>query len=117
MRQLPSTEPKFTAPDATSAAAAPETVLAQSALHMARAAIARWSGSSRPAGAPARDLLRISPQARWLAQAQYGLATWIAHGGFSQPDEPALAPLTTPLMHNCGALPQMSTRAIGACID
>lgn len=116
MRQLSSTEPKFTAPDASGADGAPETVLAQSALHMARAAIARWSGS-HPARAPARDLTRISPQARWLAQAQYDLETWIAHGGFSQTDETTLAPLATPVMHNCAAAPLAASHAMRACID
>lgn len=117
MRQLPFTEPKFAAADASGAGAVPETVLAQSALHMARAAIARWSGSARPAGAPVRDLPRISPQARWLAEAQYGLAAWIARGGFSQPDEPAPAAPAFPLMHGRVALPLDTSRAIGACID
>ena len=113
MRQLPSTEPTF-ADAALRSDTVPATALAQSALQLTRAAIARWSGSARPPGAPVRDLPRISPQARWVAQAQDGLESWIAHGGFSQPDE---APLATPVMHNCGAATQRTERGADACID
>jgi hypothetical protein len=103
MRPITPTEPRFAAPDsAVCADTVPATVLAQSALQLTRAAIARWSGSSRPAGAPARALPRVSPQARWLAQAQYGLAEWIARGGFSQ-DESATQALSAPVMYQAGA--------------
>lgn len=57
-----------------------------SALQLARAAIARWSGKTPPASLT-RDLFRVSVQARHLAQAQRGLAEWIALGGFSQDEE------------------------------
>lgn len=113
MRQPPSTEPKF-ADAALRSDTVPATALAQSALQLTRAAIARWSGSTRPPSSPVRELPRISPQARWVAQAQDGLETWIAHGGFSQPDE---APLATPLIHNGSAAPQRSERGADACID
>ena len=73
--------------------------LAQSALHITRAAIARWSGNSDRPVAPARDLVRVSPQARWLANAQYGLAEWIAGGGFAQDDTASSDGLPTPVMY------------------
>ncbi|UUZ47341.1 hypothetical protein LP420_28865 [Massilia sp. B-10] len=57
-----------------------------SALQLARAAIARWSGKTPPTSLT-RDLFRVSVQARHLAQAQRGLAEWIALGGFSQDEE------------------------------
>jgi hypothetical protein len=56
---------------------------------------------------------RVSPQARWLAQAQYGLAEWIARGGFSQ-DEPSSPALTTPVMYQVGSTIQSPS---DACID
>ena len=70
---------------------APDEMLSHSALQATRAAIARWSGSASRPGAPVRDVPRVSPQARWLATAQCGLAAWIAHGGFSQADDSAPA--------------------------
>ena len=85
MRAITSTEPSFAAPDcAVCADTAPPNALAQSALQITREALARWSGKPQPAVLLARDLPRVSPQARWLAQAQFGLADWIAQGGFAQ---------------------------------
>lgn len=90
MRQFTCTQTQFAAPktgsgdDTASTAALP-----QCALQITRAAIARWSGNSGPAAPLARDLQRVSPQARWLSQVQCGLADWIARGGFSQPDDVA----------------------------
>ncbi|MES2316167.1 MAG: hypothetical protein V4631_01625 [Pseudomonadota bacterium] len=101
MRHLTLTESHPAAPGLASSAE-------QSALQMTRAAIARWSGSARPASA--RDLVRVSPQARWVAEAQDGLANWIARGGFGQADEHAAAPLTGPVMYRVGANSD-------ACID
>jgi hypothetical protein len=114
MRSITSTEPRFAAPDsAVCADTVPSTILAQSALQLTRAAIARWSGGNRPAGAPVRTQPRVSPQARWLAQAQYGLAEWIARGGFSQ-DESATTTLPAPVMRDaCAAIDTPSD----ACID
>jgi hypothetical protein len=115
MRQLSSTEPKFDGHDAAiSNDAVPATALAQCALHLTRAAIARWSGSPRPCAAPVRELPRISPQARWVSTAQAGLDTWIADGGFTQADLPDPPPLPTPVMHNRSAPAQ---RDANACID
>lgn len=115
MRQLPSTEPKFAGNDAAvSTDTVPATALAQCALHLTRAAIARWTGNTRLATPPVRELPRISPQARWVTEAQAGLNTWIADGGFAQAD---LAPLPSPVMHNCTANPQHAARDANACID
>jgi hypothetical protein len=57
---------------------------ALAALETARAAIARWSGPVRPSAELPKDISRVSPQARWVDQAQRNLAQWIAHGGFAQ---------------------------------
>jgi hypothetical protein len=99
MHHMTSTVPGLTGPEAV-----PASALAQSALQLTRAAIARWSGNARPACAPARDLARVSPQARWLADTRYGLDEWIARGGFAQSDE---ATLTAPTIHH----------SVDACID
>jgi hypothetical protein len=118
MRQLPSTEPKFDGPDAAVCHdTVPATALAQCALHLTRAAIARWSGNPHPAGAPMRDVPRISPQARWLSQAQAGLDTWIADGGFAQADLPELAPRCAPMLLQCAPSSILAQRDANACID
>lgn len=84
---MTSTEPPVAAPDcALCTAAPPANAQAQSALQITREALTRWRGNARPAGLPARDLTRVSPQARWMAEARYGLAAWIAGGGFAQDD-------------------------------
>ena len=98
MRNLMHTEPTFTATQFPPAADA----LAISALHTTREAIARWSGKL-PAHAAAlpRDQSRVSPQARWLAETQRGLAAFVERGGFAQ-FEGAGAPLSdllTPTMY------------------
>ena len=122
MRQFTCTQTQFAAPnsgagdDTTSSAA-----LSQCALQITRAAIARWSGSEGPAAPLARDLRRVSPQARWLSQAQSGLADWIARGGFSQPDEVQPGPtmqLTAPSMYQLPAtLPGQPAHNFNACVD
>ena len=59
--------------------------LAMSALQTTRDAIARWTGKALPAAASLpRDTSRVSPQARWLAETQRGLAAFFEHGGFAQ---------------------------------
>jgi hypothetical protein len=59
--------------------------LAMSALQLTREAIARWSGKAVPAPAALpRDKSRVSPQARWLAETQRGLAAFFDDGGFAQ---------------------------------
>lgn len=65
---------------------APRTPL--SSLQLARAAIARWSGSP-PAPVLPRGAVRISAQADHLARARRGLADWIASGGFGQAGDSA----------------------------
>lgn len=92
-----------------------------SALQMTRDAIARWSGSSRPA-AP-RDLPRVSPQARWLAKTQQDLAAWIDSGGFAQFGAGAAGPelhppLPTPAMYDVtNASIGITAHGVDACID
>lgn len=118
MRQLPSTEPKFTGqPTPASGNTLPANALAHSALQMTRAAIARWRGTTRSPATPARDLRHISPQARWLAQARMGLDSWIAQGGFAQVDLTESSPLPASVMHNCTPTPYSTPHCIDACID
>jgi hypothetical protein len=111
MRHITSTESRFAVADSACAE--------QSALHMTRAAIARWSGSPVPAGALTRELPRVSPQARWLAEAHNGLADWIARGGFAQADDaaPGLAPLAKPVMYQLAPHTPAVTSSANACID
>jgi hypothetical protein len=62
-----------------------QAVESASALKSAREAIARWTkGAVTPH--PVRAAGRVSPQSRWFAQTQLGLAAWISEGGFSQAD-------------------------------
>ncbi|QYF91971.1 hypothetical protein KY495_14420 [Massilia sp. PAMC28688] len=78
---------------------------ALSALETARAAIARWTGGVRPSAELPQDISRISPQARWVDQAQRNLAQWIAHGGFAQAEgagEP-LPAMMRPVMYSPSA--------------
>jgi hypothetical protein len=111
MRPITSAQARFATADCAECNDSPP-ALAQSALHITRAALARWSGNSNLPAAPARDLARVSPQARWLANAQYGLAAWIARGGFAQDETPTMDGLPTPVMY------QIKTSiADNACID
>ena len=126
MRQFTCTQTQFEAPnsgagdESTSSAA-----LSQCALQITRAAIARWSGGEAPAAPLARDLQRVSPQARWLSQAQCGLADWIARGGFSQADDAPpgptrqlTAPSMSPSMYQLPAtLPGQPVHNLNACVD
>ena len=57
--------------------------LAQSALHAARLAIARWSHGADYPNMQVKAALRLSVQARWYAQTQHGLQNWLDSGGFS----------------------------------
>lgn len=122
MQHITSSSPAFTAtgPQA-SLDCARASDLAMSALQTTREAIARWTGGVLPAEALPRDLARISPQARWVSQAQRGLAMWKECGGFSQTEQPmcstAMPPLPTPLMLDISALPDTNTEHIDACMD
>jgi hypothetical protein len=91
---------------------------AQSALRLTREAIARWTGGGPGTGARPRDGLRISPQARHIAEARQGLETWIARGGFSQEKDDTM-PLTTPVMFRIDGLGASgaSCRNSDLCVD
>ncbi len=126
MRNLTPTGPTFTAnaiADVTASHA-----MALSASQLTRAAIARWSGS--PRAAAARDVPRISPQARFLAKVQQDLDAFMECGGFSQighPSAPALlppmpplatlAPLATPVMFKLASTRDLTAHGEDACID
>ncbi|WP_426104743.1 hypothetical protein [Massilia sp. TSP1-1-2] len=96
--------PMHTEPTLTANQFPPADALAMSALQSTREAIARWSGKVPPAAAALpRDTSRVSPQARWVAETQRGLAAFFEHGGFSQfegPGEPRPVALR-PTMHTC----------------
>lgn len=87
---------------------------AQSALRMTREAISRWRGAPLPPGSLPRDSARVSPQARWLAEAHAGLSHWIERGGFAQgepaPDAGTLSPLPGPVMYRLPATAPADTR-------
>ncbi len=98
MRHSMHTEPTFTAPQFSPA----HDALAMSALQSTREAIARWSGKAIPAAdALPRDTTRVSPQARWVAETQRGLAAFFEDGGFSQFDGAGapLPELVKPMMY------------------
>lgn len=94
----------------------------QSALRLAREAIARWRGAPLPAGALASNGVRVSPQALWAARASADLRHWIDGGGFSQWD--AIGGAQMPHLANrvMYQLPEVSAndstlRNASACID
>ena len=126
MRHFTCTQTQFAAPNSgASGDMVPAEAVSQSALQITRAAIARWSGTGSVA-ALARDVPRVSPQARWVSQAQCGLAAWIEGGGFSQADDAttdataqaAAAPLVTPQMYHLPtACPRLASPAVNACVD
>lgn len=97
-------------------------LMAQSALQITRDAIARWSGG-RVSSPARRDIPHISPQSRWLAQAQQDLSTWIERGGFSQTGDAAspaqLSTLQGTVMYSSIASQLCSSAALkaDACID
>ncbi|MEJ7805329.1 MAG: hypothetical protein WKG03_05345 [Telluria sp.] len=105
------TEPTFTATQFPPAADA----LAMSALQSAREAIARWSGKVPPAAAALpRDTSRVSPQARWVAETQRGLAAFFEHGGFAQ-FEGAGAPMPAFLRPTMYAI--NAAEKVNACME
>jgi len=86
--------------------------LPPSALQLTRAAIARWRGKP-PSDTLPPGLFRVSAQARHLAQAQRGLAEWIAQGGFSQYEEIVMPAL---LLRAHGVAPAPLPARADACI-
>lgn len=89
--------------------------MAMSALQTTRDAIARWTGKALPAAsAMPRDASRVSPQARWVAETQRGLAAFFEHGGFAQ-FEGAAEPLPALLKPTMYAV--TSVENVRACMD
>ncbi|ATQ75602.1 hypothetical protein CR152_14525 [Massilia violaceinigra] len=62
----------------------PDNPLAQSALETTRDAIARWTGGIHLPRMLVPGMVRVSPQARWYAQANNGFQEWLSQGGFAQ---------------------------------
>jgi hypothetical protein len=111
MRHTMHTEPTFTAIQAQPT----QDALALSALQTTREAIARWTGKASSSGSTLpRDTSRVSPQARWLAETQRGLAAFFEDGGFAQ-FEGAGAPLPEMLMPSHYAA--NASEKMNACMD
>jgi hypothetical protein len=111
MRHTMHTEPTFAAIPTQPT----QDALALSAQKTTREAIARWTGKASCAGAVLpRDTSRVSPQARWLAETQRGLAAFFEDGGFAQ-FEGAGAPLPDMLMPSHYAA--YSREKMNACMD
>ncbi|NHZ93081.1 hypothetical protein F2P45_29330 [Massilia sp. CCM 8733] len=64
----------------------PDNPLAQSALETTRDAIARWTGGIHLPRMLVPGMVRVSPQARWYAQANQGFQEWLSQGGFQGVD-------------------------------
>ena len=63
--------------------------LTAAALESTRLAIARWTGGIHLPQMLMPGMVRVSPQARWFAQANNGFQEWVSQGGFSQVAEVA----------------------------
>ena len=116
MRHSMHTEPTFTAPQFSPA----HDALAMSALQSTREAIARWSGKAIPAAdALPRDTTRVSPQARWYAQANNGFQDWLSRGGFAQACDAAPQQAQAVLEDETRARPLRNTdnENADACVD
>ncbi|RJG23867.1 hypothetical protein [Massilia cavernae] len=64
-----------------------DVALTRAAYVAARLVIARWQHASRHAQRNLNLPHHESARARWFARTRQGLEEWIAHGGFSQPDD------------------------------
>lgn len=69
----------------------PDNPLAQSALETTRDAIARWTGGIHLPRMLVPGMVRVSPQARWYAQANHGFQEWLSQGGFQHADDDGAA--------------------------
>lgn len=58
--------------------------MAAAALESTRLAIARWTGGIHLPQMLVPGMIRVSPQARWYAQANNGFQEWLREGGFAQ---------------------------------
>ena len=68
----------------TAAQPHPDATLAEAALASTRLAIARWTGGIHLPQMLVPGMVRVSPQARWYAQANNGFQEWVSQGGFAQ---------------------------------
>ena len=93
MRTIPSTATRLDNADFLESAAdnLPDNPLAQSALETTRDAIARWTGGIHLPRMLVPGMVRVSPQARWYAQANHGFQEWLSQGGFQGVDGDAAA--------------------------
>ena len=58
--------------------------LTAAALESTRLAIARWTGGIHLPQMLMPGMVRVSPQARWFAQANNGFQEWVSQGGFAR---------------------------------
>ncbi|NHZ42998.1 hypothetical protein [Massilia aquatica] len=79
----------------------PDNPLAQSALETTRDAIARWTGGIHLPRMLVPGMVRVSPQARWYAQANQGFQEWLSEGGFQGADGDAGASADSALRTDC----------------
>lgn len=117
----PTTPPDSAVTTPSPSAAAPASPNAESALQNTRMAIARWTNGIHTPQMLVPGLVRISPQARWYAQANNGFQEWINEGGFSQAFEEPAAPLHTPDAGAAamlkGILGMIDTENADICLD
>jgi hypothetical protein len=76
----------------------PDNPLAQSALETTRDAIARWTGGIHLPRMLVPGMVRVSPQARWYAQANHGFQEWLNQGGFQGMDGDAAPASADPVV-------------------
>lgn len=79
----------------------PDNPLAQSALETTRDAIARWTGGIHLPRMLVPGMVRVSPQARWYAQANQGFQEWLSQGGFQGADGDAAGVADADLRTDC----------------
>jgi hypothetical protein len=95
--------------------------LEQSALYVARLAIARWINGSSDPSAPAPSPDPAEPRAAWYAQAQQNFQEWLGRGGFAQYDiacaeqfAPAMADFSEPVADR---VPGSGTSPANSCVE
>ena len=86
----PTTPPDSATTKPNPSLAATDSTNPESALQNTRIAIARWTNGIHSPQMLVPGMVRISPQARWYAQANNGFQEWVNHGGFAQAFEEPL---------------------------
>ena len=92
---------------------ADEDQFAAAALESTRLAIARWTGGIHLPQMLVPGMIRVSPQARWYAQANSGFQEWLKQGGFAQGADSATGAARPPSRLRL----DIDNENAGACID